>query len=373
VRSLLATAAVTLTLVACGGGGDTKRLAAASPPGSATATATATRPINVDDMMGLFAQQTVFVADAEKVSVITLLNHFTRYTVPTRSKAQVASDAYATFGTPPSNAPGLFFVLDGLETGTGPIRLRTFDLLNGTEVASRSDIGSVASTHRALGVAIDGRPLVLKQDARHAWIDAYEAITLKPLGTVMEKAGCGDRLLTSGTRVAIVCLEAGQIAVDGLRGGGTALIDGSLPGLAGAAMGDDGTIYAVTADRKLAVVSPGATKLSPLPWPSEWGGTVLPDTLAITSGSSYATVMVAQLTEDGAWLREFASNNVSQRQSLRLAGRTSGAPQFGLVALSPFAYFASGGSVKHVELNNGMLETMTEVGQGATVVAVVNR
>jgi outer membrane protein assembly factor BamB len=370
VRCLLAAAAVSLAIVACGGGGDAQRLGAASPPRSA-ATATATQPYNLDDMMGLYAQQTVFVADGEKVSVITLLNHFTRYTIPTRSKAQVASDAYATFGTPPSNSPGLFYVLDGIETGAG--RLRAFDLLNGAERASRSEIGSVASPHRALGIAIDGRVLVLKADGRHAWIDAYEAGTLKPLGSVMEKAGCGDRLLVSGSRVAIVCLETGQIAVDGLRGGGTALIDGSLPGLAGAAMSDDGTIYAVTADRKLAVISPGAPKLSPLPWPSEWTGTVLPDTLAVTAGPSAGTVMLAQLAEDGAWLREFASNNVSQRQSLRLAGRTSGAPQFGLVALSPFAYFASGGSVKHVELNNGMLETMTEVGQGATVVAVVNR
>ena len=368
MRSVVLAAAVAIALTACGAASTS----GAAPSGSRV-TGTPSPTINVDDMMGLYAQQTVFVADVEKVSVITLLNHFTRYTIPTRSKAQVASDAYATFGAPPSTSPGLFYVLDGLETGMGPIRLRAFDLLNGVERASRSDIGSVASSHRALGTSIDGRVLVLKSDGRRAWIDAYEAVTLKPQGTVMEKAGCGDRLLTSGNRVAIVCLAAGQIAVDTLRGGGTALIDGpkDLGPLAGATMADDGTIYAVTGDRRLAVVSPNATKLSPLPWPSEWSGSVLPDALSVATGSN--SVVLAQLADDGAWLRVFASNNLAQRQSLRLAGRLDGAPQFGLIALAPFAYYASGGSVRHVELSTGMLETMTEVGQGATVVAVVNR
>lgn len=372
MRSLLPVAAVAIALIACGGGADTSRSGpATSPARTQSASPSATQPINLDDMMGLYATQTVFVADVEKISAITLLNHFTRYAIPTNGKAQVAADAYATFGTPPSSsAGGWLYVLDGIVDVPGPLRLRTFDL-NGVERASRTDIGSVASTHRALAVTVDGRVLVLKADARHAWVDAYEPITLKPQGTVMEKAGCGDRLLASGFRVAIACLATGQIAVDTLRGGGTAMIEGALPELAGVTMVDDGTIYAVTADRKLAVVAPSATKLSPLPWPSEWSGTVLADTLAAATGSN--SMVLAQLAEDGAWLRVFASNNLTQRQSLRLAGRLNGAPQFGLIALSPFAYFTSGGDVRHVELSTGMLETMTTVGQGATVVAVVNR
>jgi len=370
MRSLLVVAAVAIALIACGGD-DTSRLGPASPTRSPAATPTQT--INVDDMMGLYATQTVFVADIEKVSAITLLNHFTRYTISTNGKAQVAIDGYATFGTPPStNAGGWIYVLDGIVDVPGPLRLRTFDA-SGVERASRSDIGSVASTHRALAIAIDGRVLVLKSDARHAWVDAYESLTLKPQGTVMEKSGCGDRILASGSRVAIVCLAAGQIAVDTLRGGGTVLIDGpkDIGPLAGATMADDGTIYAVTGDRRLAVVSPNATKLSPLPWPSEWSGSVLPDTLSVATGSN--SVVLAQLADDGSWLRVFASNNLAQRQSLRLSGRLEGAPQFGLIAMAPFAYFATGGSVRHVELTSGMLETMTTVGPGATVVAVVNR
>lgn len=371
MRSLRLVAAVAIALIACGRGADTSRLGPAAPTASQAASPSASQPINVDDMMGLYAQQTVFVADGEKISAITLLNHFTRYVIPTNGKAQAAADGYTTFGTPPSsNAGGWLYVLDGIIDVPGPRRLRTFDV-SGVERASRSDIGSVASTHRALAVTIDGRVLVLKADARHAWVDAYEPLTLTPQGTVMEKPGCGDRLLASGSRVAIVCLATGQIVIDALRGGGTSMIDGSLPNLAGATMADDGTIYAVTVDRQLAVVSPNATKLSPLPWPSEWTGTVLPDTLAAAAGSS--SVVLAELAEDGAWLRVFASNNLTQRMSHLLAGRLTGAPQFGLIALGPFAYFTSGGSVRHVEVSSGMLETMTEVGQGATIVAVVNR
>ena len=370
MRSLLLAAAVTVALIACGGGADTSRLGpAAARSATIGASPRATQPINVDDMMGLYATQTVFVADVDKVSAITLLNHFTRYVIPTNGQAQVAADGYTTFGTPPANNAGAWlYVLDGTEGGR--LRLRTFDV-SGSERASRGDIGAVASTHRSLALTIDGRVLVLKSDARHAWVDAYESLTLQPQGTVMEKAGCGDRLLASGSRVAIVCLAAGQIAINGLRGGGTSLIDGSLPDLAGATMAEDGTIYAVTMDRRLAVVSPNATKLSPLPWPREWTGKVLPDSLAVATGSN--SVVLAEFADDGAWLRVFASNNLAQRQSLRLAGRLDGTPQFGVMALAPFAYFTLGGSVRHIELTSGMLETMTDVGPGATVVAVVNR
>ena len=369
MRSLLLVAAVGIALIGCGGA-DTGRLAPATvPSASRVASPTATQPINVDDMMGLYAQQTVFVADVDRVSAITLLNHFTRYVIPTRGKAQVATDAYATFGTPPSTTSAWLYVLDGIEAG--PIRLRAFDLATGVERASRSDIGSIASLDRALATAIDGRVLVLKSDARHAWVDAYEGFTLKPQGSAMEKAGCGDRILASGWRVAIVCLATGEIAVNGLRGGATASLDGAMPHLAGAAMADDGTIYAITTDRRLAAAFPAATRLSPISWPSEWTGTVVADSIAAATGST--SVVLAQIADDGAWLRVFASTNIGQRQSLRLAGRLTGAPQFGVLALYPFAYFASGGSVRHVELTTGMLETMTEVGQGATIAAVVNR
>jgi hypothetical protein len=366
MRSVVVVAAVAIAVIAWGGAADTSRLGPVSPAASPSAT----QPINVDDMMALYAQQTVFVADVDKVSAITLLNHFIRYTIPTNGKAQVAADGYATFGTPPAtNASASLYVLDGIIDAPGPVRLRTFDA-NGVEVASRGDIGSVASTHRALALTTDGRVLVLKSDARHAWVDAYEPLTLKPQGALMEKAGCGDRLLASGSRVAIVCLATGQIAVDDLHGGGAFVVGGALPHLAGAAMADDGTIWVVTGDRQLAAVPFAAVDLKQLQWPTAWTGTVLADGVAAASADS---VVFAQTDTDGSWLRVLASNVVAPRVSLRLAGRLEGAPQFGVVALSPFAYFATGGAVRHVELTTGMLETMATVGQGATVVAVVNR
>ena len=369
MRALLGAAAVAIALVACGSGADTSRVAPAAPAASGAASPTPTQSINLDDMMALYAQQTVFVADADKISAITLLNHFTRYTIPTQGKAQVAVDAYGQVSAPPAtNAGGWVYVLDGVEKGAA--RLRTFDA-SGVERASRSDIGPVASLERSIAVTIDGRVLVLKADARRAWVDGYESLTLKSQGAVMEKAGCGDRLLASGSRIAIVCLATGQIAVDDLHGGGIFAVDGALPHLAGAAMADDGTIWVATGDRRLAAVPATAPGLRTLEWPTAWTGTVLPDGIAVANGSD--SVVFAQTDTDGSWLRVLASNVVAPRISLRLGGRTEGAPQFGVVALGPFAYFASGGDVRHVELTSGMLETMTSVGQGATVVAVADR
>ena len=64
----------------------------------------------------------------------------------------------------------------------------------------------------------------------------------------------------------------------------------------------------------------------------------------------------------------FAANNITQRKSFRLAG----APQGGILSMWPFAYYTVDSTVRHVELNNGSLETMTEVGPDAVPGAVVN-
>jgi len=258
--------------------------------------------------------------------------------------------------------------LAALRAGEGhpSVRATTLNL-----VAYAPTPADVAFTQRALATGVDGRVLVLKADARRAWVDAYEPLTLKPQGTLFEKTGCGDRLLASGSRIAIVCLATGQVAGDDLRGGGAFAIEGALPHLAGAAMADDGTIWVATSDRQLGAIPFGAVALRQLQWPTAWTGTVLPDSVAVANGAD--SVVFAQTDTDGSWLRVLASNVVAPRMSLRLAGRTEGAPQFGVVVLAPFAYFASGGDVRHVELSTGMLETMTTVGQGATVVAVVDR
>jgi hypothetical protein len=216
-----------------------------------------------------------------------------------------------------------------------------------------------------LSVVSGGRVLVLKSDARHAWVDAYDDASLGPLEPVMNGPGCGDRLLTSGSRLAIVCLSRGAIAVDDLHGN-VAAIDGALPNLVAAAIADDGTLYVATADRQLAAVSAGATQLASLAWPSEWAGTIVADGLAVVQGG--ASVVVAQRTDDGAWLRVFATTSGGERKSLQLAG----VPQGGVLTMWPFAYYTLDGTVRHVDLTSGLLETMTDVGAGAVPGAVVN-
>ncbi len=350
-RSILLTAVV-LSLVGCGG--TTSGQSAASPTHTHAASPTGIPRINVDDMMGLYTQQTVFVATTDHVSAVTLLNHFTRYLIATNGVAQVSTDS-----------TGQWLYL--LDAGTpGSSRLRVFDVPTGSERAVHAGIVGVAADRHVLSTAVDGRVLVLKSDPRHTWVDAYEAVTLRPLGAVMEKLSCGDRLLTSGNRVAIVCLATGEITIDDLRGN-QAAIDGGMPQLVAAAMADDGTLFVATADQHLAAVAVGATKRVSIPWPSEWSGTVLADGLAVAQGG--ATVVIAMRTDDGAWLRVFATNNMAQRKSLRLAG----VPQGGILAMWPFAYYTIDRTVRHVDLNSGLLETMTEVGAGAIPGAVANR
>ena len=372
MRSLLL-AALALSLVACDGTTSGQR-AASSPPApaasptaapisvapaptnvAATPTNVTPTPINVDDMMGLYPQQTVFVAAADHVTAVTLLNHFTRYRIATNGAAQVSADSTGQW----------LYLLDA-ETPRSH-RLRAFDVPSGAERALQADIAGVAAEgRRVLSAAVAGRVLVLKSDARHAWVDAYEALTLRPLGAVMDTPGCGDRLLASGRRIAIVCLSTGEIVVDDLRGN-QAAIDGALPNLVAAAMADDGTLYVATADQRLAVVAAGAVKLASVPWPSEWSGAVLADGLAVAQGGAFG--VIAERTDDGAWLRVFATDNLARRTSLRLDGM----PQGGVLALWPFAYYTVDRAVRHVDLNSGLLETMTEVGAGAVPGAVVNR
>jgi hypothetical protein len=309
--------------------------------------------IDVDEMMGLYPQQTVFVATSDRVRAVTLLNHFTRYQIATGGVAQISSD----------NTGGLIYLLDlGAD---GLYQLRAFDVATGARRALFAGISDVAADRRAVATASDGRVLVLKSDTAHAWIDAYDPLGLRLLGPVMDKPGCGDRLLTSAVRIAIVCLATGEVAVDDLRGNRTT-IEGALPALVAAAMGHDGALYLATADQQLVAVPAGATQLMHVRWPSEWSGEVMPDGLAMPHDND--STVVAERTNDGAWLRVFETGNIAHRRSLRLAGP----PQGGILTMWPFAYYTVGSTIRHIDLTNGLLETMTVVGLDAVPVAVVN-
>jgi len=359
VRILLA--ASLLVLAACGT--DVARGAPSASAAPAARTPSPTPTINVDDMMGQFAQQTVFVVTSERVAAITLLNHFTRYEIPTNGTPQVALDATGAW----------LYVLDG---PAGAARLRTFDVPNGTERASsagiagaRVDIANVASDRHALATAIDGRVLVLKSDGTRAWVDAYEALSLRPLGTLFAgpNGGCADRLLSSGSRIAVLCDRSGDIAYLDVRGD-RGIVEGTLPGIVAATMTEDGTIYLGTGDGALASVPIGGTKkVARISWPSDWARTLLPDALAVSQG----WLLVAQ-QGDAPYLRMFQLSDQSHRQSTLL----SGTPQGGILALWPFVYYTqiADRCVHHVDLIQGLLEVMRcDIGTNARPGAVANR
>ena len=163
----------------------------------------------------------------------------------------------------------------------------------------------------------------------------------------------------------MVCSTTGEVALGTLHGSG-ATVDAAVPGIVGAAMGGDGTLYLVTADEHLATVPPGSSTVVQVDWPSEWTGSVVADGLAaVQSGTQ---IVIAQTNEAGAWLRVTKTSDMSQRQSVQLAGIPNG----GIVAMWPFAYYAVSSTIRHVDLTSGLLETMADVGPEAAAGAVVN-
>jgi hypothetical protein len=306
-------------------------------------------------MMGGFPPQTVFVATNDTVSAVTLLNHFTRYRIETNGRAQVTAGP----------RDQRLYLLDADPNAPDSRRLRAFDVAQGKERAIQTGISDATDSQYGLATASDGRVLVLKSDARRTWVDAYDALSLHPLGTIMETPGCGDRLLTSRSRVAIVCFGTG--AITSVNAFGTpAAIEGAPPNLTAAVMADDGTLLLISAEPRLMTLAAGATQITNSVWPIDWSGAVLPDTLAVAQAAEMA--MIAQRTETTTWLRVFAPHNTIQRQSFRL----DGVPHGRMLARWPFAYFAVERSIRHVDLTSGLLETMADVGTGAVPSAVVD-
>jgi hypothetical protein len=321
---------------------------------SSVPTVTPTLPVvNVDDMASMYAQQTVLVTSADHVSAVTLLNHFIRYQIPTQGVAEVKADLGARW----------LYVLD--DDGQGARRLGIFDLSSGTQRAALDGIAYVPAGRHDLGAAADGRVLVLKSDASRAWVDGYQPDTLQSSDEIMQGSACSDRLLTSAGRLAMVCSSTGEVTLGTLRGTSARIMLG-LAGVVGAAIAGDGALFLLTADEHLAMVPPGSATPVLLDWPDAWSGSVVAESLAaVQSGTQ---IVIAQTNADGAWLRVTTPKDTSQRQSLRLAG----VPDGGIVAMWPFAYYAVGASIRHVDLTSGLLETMAEVGPEAAAGAVVN-
>jgi len=101
-------ASVILALMLAASCGATGR--AAASPSHATATVaspSATPLIDVNDMMGAFPPATFFVSAKDGVKAIALLNHATRYTIPTSGTDVQVAAASAQTGVPTTaRAPG---------------------------------------------------------------------------------------------------------------------------------------------------------------------------------------------------------------------------------------------------------------------------
>ncbi|MGH2491235.1 MAG: hypothetical protein ACRDF9_06965, partial [Candidatus Limnocylindria bacterium] len=113
-----------LLIMACGG--------AATLPAPSQPSVTRTAPtgtIDVNDMMGAFPAATFFVVTDGGVKAFALLNHATKYTIPTTGAVQVAT-AVASRLTP---SAGWVYVADEIADGT---RLRWIDAANGQVLAT---------------------------------------------------------------------------------------------------------------------------------------------------------------------------------------------------------------------------------------------
>ena len=77
-----------LLILACGGAATLPAPSQATPARNAAAP---TATIDVSDMMGAFPAATFFVVTDDGVKAIALLNHATKYTIPTTGAVQVAA------------------------------------------------------------------------------------------------------------------------------------------------------------------------------------------------------------------------------------------------------------------------------------------
>jgi DNA-binding beta-propeller fold protein YncE len=328
----------------------------ATPP-SATQTGVAARPatptpINVDDMMGgSLSPATVFAQVGNEIVAVKLQNHFVPYRIPVSGKphAVVSPDG------------SRLYVADRKD---GRIRLRTFDASSGVEVTSATLGDEPLAPGLALSQDRPDRLLLLVEAGTGVRVDAVPA-SLASAAVGVFKSQCGDQLLASATRIAIVCGSALSVAGVG-EGSAFRSVTGTLSVPAGpisaSAMLADGTIVLGTGSGKLHLIRGDAAAL--VPGPEIVGGTIV---AIAPAGDDRYVVFARSETRSSAMMYDARS------------GRLSGGP-FPLtgqvrhgVALWPFAYFAgSEPGLWHVDLRSGNVERMTPL-SGPVPIAVSAR
>jgi hypothetical protein len=177
-----------------------------------------------------------------------------------------------------------------------------------------------------------------------------EAIGTSPIAARggIWKSQCGDRLLASPSRIAIVCGLAGRIAIVDETAGF------SVPGapIVASAMVGDGTIVVGTESGAVYRVPKGST--TPVPGPEL-------ERASIVGGG------IASSTQDRFVVVTAANGEASARAYIASTGLLTAGPYAlrmpasHVVALWPFAYFGSDRGIYHVDLQTGLLERMQQL------------
>lgn len=326
--------------VACGQATTSARDGAAATAGAHAQVTHTPVPVNVDDMMGgARPAATVFTRAGNEIFAVTLLNHFVRYRIAVSGKghAVVSPDGARVY------------VADRTD---GRTRVRAFEVISGTELGSMS-VREEAADGRALAMDRNDRVLLLVKAGTGVRV---QALGTSPLATVggISKAPCGERLLASESRIAVVCSNGdgqyfvgGTVGIDTLAGhAGYVQVPGSP--IVASAMLQDGTIVLGTKGGSIYRIVSGKTSLSSV---MELGTDALvEDGIAPTEGGFVIFARSGDASTATVY-EPYAAVRVAGPFQLSLRG-----PR--IAALGPFAYFAGERGLWHVDLRSGLLERM---------------
>jgi hypothetical protein len=342
VRRLLLGAV--LLILACEGAA-TLPAPSQKPPAAAP-----TAAIDVSDMMGAFPAATFFVVADDGVKAIALLNHATRYTIPTSGEVQLAT-----------SIDGRLYVADEAANGT---RLRWFDMASGSERASRLESGrkllATGIGHGSLASdPATGSLVTLFDEGGRRVADAFDPTTLQPLGRRLDM-DCGDRLLVGGGRTAVACFDRGILRIaDGATGATPFTWDPALGPFVAAAMLPGGTVLAGRNDgtlARLAADTRDGERLAPFR-----DGILVRDGLAVADKGMFVAALSTSDPKIGISI-------VSGRIGVVHISLPQGEqPVGGILSLWPFAYWVSGKDARHVDLSQGFAETMSSIVTSARV------
>lgn len=303
--------------------------------------------IDVTDMMGAFPAATFFVVTDDGVKAIALLNHATKYTIPTSGAVQVASRG------------GQIYVADEPAGGT---RLRWIEQASGAVLASRVEgsrrLVATAIGHGAIAIEpVTNRLLALYADGDKRVVEAYAPTSLEPLGKRFE-SGCGDRLLAGAARVVVACFAAGELVISDMQAK-PAVISAGLGPIVAAAMSADGATLVGRDDGTLALVRPFAMTVERVdPFrPAR----LVPDGIASPQAQDFAIGLITSDSDVGVSELRAGRRYVSFPGASR-SGGASATPVGGLLANELFAFWLTGREARHIDLQQGFTETMATFG-----------